>query len=160
MKVVARNRKAQHDYFIEETYEAGISLLGSEVKSIRNGQVSIKESFSRIIDNEVILFNMHISPYEHSSMPSLDPIRDRKLLLKKAEIRKLVGRVKEKGYTLIPLKIYFKRGYAKVELGLAKGKPRYDKRRVLAEKDAKREVERVFKERQAGGSTKERSRNN
>lgn len=145
---MATNRRARHDYFIEETYEAGLSLLGTEVKSLRAGRASIKDSFARIENREVYLYNMHIPPYEYGNIANHDPIRTRKLLLNKAEIRKLIGKVKERGYTLIPLKVYFKRGYAKVELALAKGKQLYDKRRVLAEKAAEREVERVFKERQ------------
>jgi len=150
-KVVATNRRARHDYFIEETYEAGLSLLGTEVKSLRAGRASIKDSFARIENREVYLYNMHIPPYEYGNIANHDPIRTRKLLLNKAEIRKLIGKAKERGYTLIPLKVYFKRGYAKVELALAKGKQLYDKRRVLAEKAAEREVERVFKERQQTG---------
>ena len=150
-KVVATNRRARHDYFIEETYDAGLSLLGTEVKSLRAGRASIKDSFARIENREVYLYNMHIPPYEYGNIANHDPIRTRKLLLNKAEIRKLIGKAKERGYTLIPLKVYFKRGYAKVELALAKGKQLYDKRRVLAEKAAEREVERVFKERQQTG---------
>jgi SsrA-binding protein len=147
-KVVATNRRARHDYFIEETYEAGLSLLGTEVKSLRAGRASIKDGFARIENREVYLYNMHIPPYEYGNIANHDPTRTRKLLLNKVEIRRLTGKVKERGYTLIPLKVYFKRGYAKVELALAKGKLLYDKRRALAEKAAKREVERVFKERQ------------
>lgn len=148
MKIVATNKKARHDYFIEETYETGISLVGPEVKSLRAGRANIKESFARIVDSEVYVFNMHISPYEYGNIANPEPTRERKLLLKKAEIRRLIGKVKEKGYTLVPLSVYFKHGYAKIELALARGKVQYDKRRAIAEKEAKREVERAFKEKQ------------
>lgn len=148
MKVVATNRRARHDYFIEETYEAGMSLQGTEVKSLRAGRASLRDSFGRIVGREIYLFNMHIPPYEHGNIANHEPTRMRKLLLNRAEIRRLIGKVKERGYTLIPLRVYFKRGYAKVELALAKGKRQYDKRHALAEKAAEREIERVFKEKQ------------
>jgi SsrA-binding protein len=149
-KIVVTNKKARHDFFIEETYEAGISLLGTEVKSLRNGRANIKDSFARIVGDEIFLFNMHISPYEQGNIANHDPIRDRKLLLHKNEIGRLMGKVKEKGYTLVPLQVYFKRGYAKVEIALAKGKHLYDKRQTIAEKEAQREVERAFKAKQRG----------
>lgn len=148
MKVVATNRKAHHDYNIEETYEAGLVLVGSEVKSLREGRVSLKESYADVKRGEAYLYNMHIAPYGKSGAYSPDPRRTRKLLLNKVEIRRLIGRVKERGYTLVPLKVYFKGPYAKVELGLAKGKSKYDKRRKMAERDAKREIERALKERE------------
>ncbi|MDI6688906.1 MAG: SsrA-binding protein SmpB [Actinomycetota bacterium] len=153
-KVVARNKKAYHDYFIEETYEAGIALEGAEVKSLRAGKVSLRDSFARIKNGEVFLYNMHISSYEHGDVLKPDPRRTRKLLLHKSEIRRLIGKTEEKGYTLIPLMIYFSRGFAKVELGLAKGKCLYDKRREIAEKTAKREIERALKERQKPASSR------
>lgn len=148
MKIVATNRRARHDYFIEETVEAGLSLTGTEVKSLRAGRASLVDSFGRIANGEVFLMNMNIPPYEHGNIQNHEPTRTRKLLLKKSEIRKLIGKVQERGYTLIPLKVYFKHGFAKTEMALAKGKRQYDKRRTLAEKDAQREVERAFKERQ------------
>ncbi|MEW6189084.1 MAG: SsrA-binding protein SmpB [Actinomycetota bacterium] len=147
-KVVARNKKAYHDYFIEETYEAGIVLEGAEVKSLRAGKVSMRESFARIKNGEVFLYNMHISPYEHGDVLKPEPRRTRKLLLHKSEIRRLIGKTEERGYTLIPLNVYFSCGFAKVELGLARGKHLYDKRRKIAEKTARREIERALKERQ------------
>lgn len=149
-KVVATNKKARHDYFIEETYEAGMSLRGTEVKSLRNSRANIKDSFARIVGKEVHLFNMHISPYEQGNIANHDPVRERQLLLHKAEIKRLTGKVQEKGYTLVPLQVYFKKGYAKVELALARGKHLYDKRHSIAEKEAKREVERAFKAKQQG----------
>jgi len=149
-KIVVTNKKARHDFFIEETYEAGISLLGTEVKSLRNGRANIKDSFARIVGDEIFLFNMHISPYEQGNIANHDPIRDRKLLLHKNEIGRLMGKVKEKGYTLVPLQVYFKRGYAKVEIALAKGKHLYDKRQTIAEKEAQREMQRAFKAKQQG----------
>lgn len=148
MKVVATNRRARHDYFIESTHEAGMSLKGTEVKSLRAGRASLRDSFGRIVGREIYLFNMYIPPYEHGNILNHEPTRTRKLLLNKAEIRRLIGKVKERGYTLVPLRVYFKRGYAKVELALAKGKRQYDKRRALAEKAAEREIERAFKEKQ------------
>lgn len=148
LKVVATNKKARHDYFIEETYEAGVVLKGTEVKSLRAGRANIKDAFGRIVNGEVFLYNMHISPYEYGNVANHEPTRDRKLLLSKAEIRRLIGKVKEKGYALIPLQIYFKHGYAKVELALARGKRQYDKRDTIAKHEAEREMERAFKERQ------------
>lgn len=146
MKVVANNKKARHDYFIEETYEAGIELTGTEVKSIRQGKVNLKDSYASIRDGEVFVFQMHVSPYEKGNIYNKDPLRVRKLLLHKSEINKLIGYTQQQGYALIPLKVYFKRGLVKVELAVAKGKKLYDKRRDLAKKDAKREMERAFKE--------------
>lgn len=148
-RAVATNRKAYHDFFIEETYEAGIELKGSEVKSLRAGKVNLRDSFARLEDGQVTLFNMHVSAYEQADrFTAPDPIRPRRLLLHRTEIKRLIGKTKEKGYTLIPLKVYFSRGYAKVELGLAKGKRLYDKRVAIAEETAKREAERALRERQ------------
>ncbi len=146
-KVVATNKKAYYDYFIEEAYEAGISLEGSEVKSLREGKVSLKDSYAQVKLGEVFIYNMHISPFEKGSAFNPQPKRVRKLLLHKYEIKKLIGKTKEKGYTLVPLKVYFKGKVAKIELGLAKGKKLYDKRRKIAEKTAQRELERTLKER-------------
>lgn len=147
-KIVATNKKAYHDYKIVETLEAGLVLTGTEVKSLRAGKVNLRDSYGRVKDGEVFLFNMHISPYEQGTVANHEPKRTRKLLLHKAEIRRLIGKTKEKGYTLIPLNIYFVNNKAKVELALAQGKLLYDKRKALAEKEAKREVERAFKLRQ------------
>lgn len=147
IKIVANNKKARHDYFIEETYEAGIELSGTEVKSIRQGKVNLKESYAAIKGAEVFVFQMHISPYEMGNIYNKDPLRVRKLLLHKSEIRKLIGYTQQQGYALIPLKMYLKRGLVKVDLAVGKGKKLYDKRQDLAKKDAKREVERAFKER-------------
>jgi len=145
-KIVAVNRKARHDYFILETFEAGISLTGTEVKSLRSGKVSMQDSYADVKNGEVWIYNLHISPYEHGNIYNHDPKRPRKLLLNKDEIAYLIGKVKEKGLTLIPLSIYFnERGWAKVELGLAKGKKLYDKRKDLAEKAERRELERLYK---------------
>ncbi len=146
MKVVTENRKARHDYFIEETHEAGIVLTGTEVKSLREGKVNLKDSYAAVENGELFLCNVHISPYEQGNRYNVDPVRKRKLLLHKREINRLFGKVKQQGLTLVPLKIYFKHGRAKVELALAKGKKTYDKREDLAKKDAKREVERAFRE--------------
>jgi SsrA-binding protein len=148
IKVIARNKKARHDYHIEETYEAGIILKGTEIKSIRTGKVNLKDSFALVRDGEVFLYNMHISPYSHGNRNNHEPERTRKLLLNKREIRKLIGKTREKGYTLKALSIYIKNNLAKVELALAKGKNVYDKRRDIAEKTAKRQIEKAFKERQ------------
>lgn len=145
MKLIANNKKAYHDYFIEEKYEAGIVLHGTEVKSLRLGKCSIKESFIRIDNGEVYAYGMHISPYEKGNIFNKDPMRPKKLLMHKQEIRKLVGKLAEQGYTLVPLQVYFKDGRAKVEIGLAKGKKNYDKREAIAKKDIKREHEREFK---------------
>ena len=148
MKNIAQNKKARHDFEIMDTLEAGIALLGTEVKSLREGRANLRDSYAVIQDGEVFLRGLHISPYSHTSDAALDPRRDRKLLLNRREIRKLIGRVQEKGLTLVALKLYFnKRGIAKVELGVARGKRAYDKRRALAERDAKREVDRAMKHR-------------
>lgn len=145
MKLVANNKKAYHDYFIEEKIECGIALHGTEVKSLRMGKCSIKEAFIRIENGEVFAYGMHISPYEKGNIFNKDPLRIKKLLLHKQEINKLLGKIKEKGYTLVPLQIYFSRGKAKVEIGLARGKKLYDKRDDIAKKDQRRETEREFK---------------
>ena len=134
-RLIANNKKAYHDYFIEETYEAGIALHGTEVKSLRMGKCSIKESFVRIENEEVYIYGMHISPYEKGNIFNRDPLRVKKLLLHKSEIRKMKGKIAEKGYTLVPLKVYFNRSLVKVEIGLAKGKKLYDKRQDIAKKD-------------------------
>jgi len=144
-KLVANNKKARFDYFIEDTYEAGIALFGTEVKSLRTGKCSIKESFIKIERGEVFVYNMHISPYEKGNIFNKDPIRVRKLLLHKVQIRKIFGQLKEKGYTLVPLQVYFKGSLAKVEIGVARGKKNYDKRDDIAKKDQKREAQRDFK---------------
>ena len=144
-RLIANNKKAYHDYFIEETYEAGIALHGTEVKSLRMGKCSIKESFVRIENEEVYIYGMHISPYEKGNIFNWDPLRVKKLLLHKSEIRKMKGKIAEKGYTLVPLKVYFNRSLVKVEIGLAKGKKLYDKRQDIAKKDQRREAERDFK---------------
>ncbi|MBE3595740.1 MAG: SsrA-binding protein SmpB [Hydrogenibacillus sp.] len=143
-KVVAQNKKARHDYFIEETYEAGIVLTGTEVKSIRRGRVNLKDSYAHVKNGEVFLLNMHVSPYEQGNRFNHDPLRTRKLLLHRHEINKLIGKTREEGYTLVPLSIYVKRGRVKVELALAKGKKQYDKREALKTKAVQREVERQF----------------
>ena len=145
LKLVANNKKAYHDYFIDEKYEAGIELHGTEVKSIRMGKCSIKESFIRIEHGEVFVYNMHISPYEKGNIFNKDPLRVRKLLLHRYEINKLMGKVAEKGYTVVPLKIYLKDSLVKMEIGLARGKKLYDKRETIAKKDQKREAEREFR---------------
>ncbi len=147
-KIVSTNRKARHDYFIEETYETGIALVGTEVKSIRQGKINIKDGYAQVENGEVFLYNVHISPYEQGNIFNRDPLRARKLLLHKNEIRKLIGYVQQKGYALIPLSFYLKNGLVKVELGVGIGKKKYDKRQVLAEKDAERRIEREFRERQ------------
>jgi SsrA-binding protein len=144
-KLVANNKKAYHDYFIDETYEAGIALHGTEVKSMRLGKCSIKESFIRIENGEVYVYGMHVSPYEKGNLFNKDPLRVKKLLLHRAEINKLQGRIKEKGYTLVPLEVYFNEGKAKVQIGLARGKKLYDKRESIAKKDQMREAEKEFK---------------
>ena len=145
IKLIANNKKAYHDYFIDETYEAGISLHGTEVKSVRMGKCSVKESFIRIENGEVIAYGLHISPYEKGNIFNKDPLRPKKLLLHKSEIHKIAGKIKEKGYTLVPLKVYFKGSLIKVEIGLARGKKLYDKRQDIAKKDQGREAERDFK---------------
>lgn len=146
-KLIANNKKAYHDYFIEETYEAGVALHGTEVKSMRLGKCSIKESFIRIENGEVFVYGMHVSPYEKGNIFNKDPMRVKKLLMHRYEINKLAGKIAEKGYTLVPLQVYFREGKVKVEIGLAKGKKLYDKREAIAKKDQRRELEREFKER-------------
>jgi SsrA-binding protein len=146
-KTIARNKKALHEYHVIEQLEAGIVLTGPEVKSIRDGKASLAESFARIDNGEVWLYDMHISPYDPASRWNADPTRPRKLLLKSKEIRRLIGATKEKGLTLVPLDLYISRGYVKVSLALAKGKKLYDKREDIKRKDAKREIERVVKNR-------------
>ena len=144
-KLVANNKKAYHDYFIDEKYEAGIALHGTEVKSMRLGKCSIKESFIRIENGEVYVYGMHVSPYEKGNLFNKDPLRVKKLLLHRAEINKLQGRIKEKGYTLVPLEVYFNEGKVKLQIGLARGKKLYDKREAIAQKDQQREAEKEFK---------------
>lgn len=147
-KLVANNKKAYHDYFIEETYEAGIVLTGTEIKSVRQGKVSIKESYAKIENSEMILYGMNISPYEQGNRYNVEPLRPRKLLLHKQEIRKLIGYTTIKGLTLVPLKMYInEEGRAKVEIALARGKKNYDKRDDIAKRDAKRDMDRKMKER-------------
>ncbi|CUH93248.1 SsrA-binding protein SmpB [Herbinix luporum] len=145
IKLIANNKKAYHDYFIEDKYEAGIALHGTEVKSLRMGKCSIKESFIKIENSEVFIYGMHISPYEKGNIFNKDPLRVRKLLLHKYQINKISGRLAQKGYTLVPLKVYFKGHLVKIEIGLAKGKKLYDKRQDIAKKDLRRETEREFK---------------
>ena len=144
-RLIANNKKAYHDYFIEDTYEAGIALAGTEVKSLRMGKCSIKESFIQIDKGEVFIFGMHISPYEKGNIFNKDPLRVKKLLMHKYEINKLLGKVKEKGCTLMPLKVYFKGSLVKVEVGLCRGKKLYDKRQDIAKKVQRREAEKEFK---------------
>ena len=144
-KLVANNKKAYHDYFIEEKYEAGVALHGTEVKSLRLGKCSIKEAFIRIEQGEVFAYGMHVSPYEKGNIFNKDPLRVKKLLLHRQEINRMAGKIAEKGYTLVPLQVYFKDGLAKVEIGLAKGKKLYDKRQDIAKKDQRREAEKEFK---------------
>ena len=145
-KLIANNKKAYHDFFIDDKYETGIELFGTEVKSIRMGKCSIKESFVRIEKGEVYIYGMHINPYEKGNIFNKDPLRVRKLLLHKTEINKLAAKIAEKGYTLVPLQVYFKGSMVKVEIGLARGKKLYDKRDDIAKKDQRREVEREFKQ--------------
>lgn len=142
---IATNRKARYDYTILETFEAGIVLQGTEVKSLRNGKANLKDSFARADRGEVVLYNLHISPYDQGNRFNHDPLRPRKLLLHRAEIRRLAGKVAERGLTLIPLRLYFKQGVAKVELALAKGKKLYDRREAIAERDARREIDRALR---------------
>ena len=144
-KLIANNKKARHDYFLEETYEAGIALHGTEVKSLRMGKCSIKESFIRIENGEMMIYGMHVSPYEKGNIFNKDPMRPKKLLMHRAEIRKLQGKLAEQGYTLVPVQVYFKGGLVKVQVALAKGKKLYDKREDIAKKDHRREAEREFK---------------
>ncbi len=143
---VAQNKKAYHDYFIDETYEAGISLFGTEVKSIREGKIDLKDSYISVKSGEAILLGMHISPYEKGNIFNKDPLRDRKLLLHRKEINKLIGLSQQDGYTLIPLKVYFKGSYVKLLIGVCRGKKSYDKRQSIAEREAKRKIDRAMKE--------------
>ena len=147
IKIAAQNKKAYHDYFVEDTYEAGIELFGTEVKSIRAGTVNMKDSYCSIEKGEMYMTGVHISPYEKGNIFNKDPFRVRKLLLHKKEINKLAGKIKQEGLTLIPLSLYFKKQYVKVELGLCKGKKLYDKREAMAKRDAKRDIDRAMKER-------------
>ena len=144
-KIVCRNRKAAHEYFIDEVYEAGLVLLGPEVKSLRDGRGNLVDSYARVKNGELFLHNMHISPYPYAHHMDLNPTRTRKLLMQKREINRLIGKTEERGYSLIPLKVYFSGGWAKVELALAKGKRKYDKRRSIKEKDLKREMDQERK---------------
>ena len=148
IKIATENRKARHDYHIHEAFETGMVLTGTEVKSLRAGKANLKDSYASIREGEVYLYNMHISPYEEGNQFNHEPLRPRKLLMHKSEIVKLFSQTREKGFTLVPLKIYFKHGMAKLELGLASGKKNYDKRQDLAKRDAKREVDRALKDRQ------------
>ena len=145
-KMIANNKKAYHDYFILDTYEAGIALAGTEVKSLRMGKCSIKESFIRIEDGEVFIYGMHISPYEQGNRYNRDPLRDRKLLLHKRAIMRLLGYIQQKGLTLVPTELYFSNGRVKAELGVARGKKLFDKRDAIAEKETAREIDRRLKE--------------
>ena len=147
VKIISENRKARHDYTIHEVYEAGIALTGTEVKSLRAGKANMKDSYAQVTRNaEVFVYNLHISPYDHGNIFNHEPLRNRRLLLHRQEINKLIGKVKEKGMALVPLKLYFKQGLVKMELALATGKKLYDKRQDLAKKDAKREMDRALKE--------------
>lgn len=146
IKIIVDNRKARHDYHIEETLEAGIVLQGTEVKSLRLGRVNVRDSFARISNGEVFLHGLHISPYEHGNRHNHDPLRIRKLLLNRREINRLIGHVQERGYTLVPLKLYFRNGLCKVELALARGKQLHDKRETVARRDAARRIDRAIKE--------------
>lgn len=146
IKLVANNKKAYHDYFIEEKYECGISLAGTEVKSIRQGKVSVKEAYVEIDGGEAWIEGMNISPYDHGNLFNRDPVRKRKLLLHKTEIRKLAQAVQQDGYTIVPLSVYFKRGKVKIEIGLAKGKHSYDKRQDIRKRDITREMERNYRD--------------
>ena len=149
-KTVCENRKARHDYFIHETYEAGSELFGTEVKSLRAGRANLKDAYGAVKKGELFIEGMHISPYEQGNIFNRDPLRPKKLLMHKSEILKLFGKTREKGFTLVPLRVYFKRGRAKMEIALASGKHTFDKRRTLADKEMKRDVERALKERQQG----------
>ena len=146
MKTIAQNKKARHDYFVEETYEAGIELCGTEVKSLRAGRVNLKDSWCSIVDGEIFVNGMHISPYEQGNIFNCDPMRVRKLLMHKKEILKLYGTVKQTGYSLIPISLYFKDSKVKLQVGLCKGKKLYDKRADMAERSATRDMERAIKE--------------
>jgi SsrA-binding protein len=147
VKLVCQNRKAYHDYHIEETVESGIALLGTEVKSLREGKANLKDSYVLVKGDEAFLLNCHISPYSHGNILNHDPLRTRKLLMHRVEIDKLIGKAVTKGYTLIPLKIYFKGSFAKVEIGVAKGKRLFEKRETIKEREAKREIDRAMKTR-------------
>ncbi len=147
-KVIAQNKKATHEYFIEETYEAGLVLSGTEIKSIRGGKINLKDSFARISNGEAFIHNMHISPFEHGNRFNHEPTRARKLLLHRNEIDKLIGLTKEKGYSLIPLRIFLRNGFAKLDLALAKGKKLHDKRQTMAKRDADRQIARALREKQ------------
>lgn len=147
-KQIAENRKARHDYFIEETYEAGVELRGTEVKSLRLGRVSLRDGYGEVRDGEAFLVGVHISPYDQGNRFNVDPVRRRRLLLHKSEIRKLQSEVRERGYTLVPLAMYFKNGRVKIALALARGKKLYDKRDALAQRDAERELERAMHSRE------------
>ena len=149
-KLIANNKKAYHDYFVDETFECGIELAGTEVKSLRLGQCSIKESFCNIKNGEVFIYGMHVNPYEKGNIFNKDPLRDRKLLLHKSEINKILGKLKEDGYALVPLRVYFRRSLVKVEIGLCRGKKLYDKRADIAKRDQQREAARDFKIRNLG----------
>ena len=149
-KLIAGNKKAYHDFFIEETYECGIALMGTEVKSLREGRANLKDSYAIVKNEEVFLLGFHISPYSHGNIMNHDPERTRKLLMHKREIKRLHGLLTQKGYTLVPTKVYFKEGRVKVELGLAKGKKNYDVRETVKEKEAQREIQRATRERQKG----------
>jgi SsrA-binding protein len=146
-KVLATNRKAYHDYFIDETYETGIALTGTEIKSVRAGSVNLRDAYAQVKNGELWLLNAHISPYEPASRQNVDPYRDRKLLMHRKEIMRLFGRVQEKGFTLVPLRMYLKKNRAKVEIGLARGKKLYDKREAISKRDAAREIARAVKSR-------------
>ena len=145
IKLVCQNKKARYDYFIDEVLEAGLVLLGPEVKSLREGRASLVDSYARVKKGEVFLYNMHITPYPYSHHVRLDPVRNRKLLLNKREIKLLIGKTEEKGYTLIPTKVYFTKGRAKIEIALAKGKRKYDKRQALKERELKKDMEEAKK---------------
>ncbi|WP_040210378.1 SsrA-binding protein SmpB [Clostridium polynesiense] len=146
-KTLAENRKARHDYFVEEAMETGIELVGTEVKSVKNGRANLKDSYGEVRNGEIFIRNMHVSPYEQGNIFNVDPLRERKLLLHKSEIRRLIGFTSQEGYTLIPLSLYLKNGRVKVNLGVCKGKKNYDKRDAMLEKAHKRDIEREFKER-------------
>ncbi len=147
VKVVATNRKAYHDYHVEETHEAGIKLTGTEIKSVRAGSVNLRDSYAQVRNGELWMMNVHIAPYEPASRQNADPYRDRKLLLHRSEIMRLMGRVQEKGLTIVPLRLYLKKNRAKVEIALVRGKKLYDKRETIAKRDSAREIERAVKER-------------
>lgn len=144
-KLIANNKKTYHDYFVEESYECGIELVGTEVKSLRMGQCSIKEAFCQVRDGQVFVYGMHINPYEKGNIFNRDPLRDRKLLLHRTEIQKIAGVLQQQGYTLVPLRVYFKNSRVKVEIGLCRGKKNYDKREALKKKEQRRALEREFK---------------